>query len=120
MKELAAKHRRFGLPRIYHFLRKEGFRVSWNKAYRIYNENGLQLRKRRRNKTLPVTRVPLAKATRPNEIWSFDFVFDRCEGGRSIKFLTVVDDFTKKSPGILVGRSIGSRDLIAFLDSLPN
>lgn len=120
MKELAAKHRRFGLPKIYHFLRKEGFKMSWNKAYRVYKENGLQIRKRRRQKHLSVTRVPLAKATKPNEIWSFDFVFDRSEDKRSLKFLTVVDDFTKKSPGILAKRSIPSSELISFLDSLPN
>lgn len=120
MKELASKHRRFGLPRIYHFLKKEGFKLSWNKAYRIYKEQGLQLKKRRRQKLLPVVRVPLGQATRPNDIWSFDFVFDRTEQGRALKFLTIVDDFSKKSPGILVGYSIGSRDMILHFNSLLN
>lgn len=108
------------MPRLYHFLKKEGLVKSWNKAYRVYNEQGLQLRKRRRKKLVAITRVPLAKASRPNEIWSFDFVFDRTESGRVLKMLTVVDDYTKKSPGILVQHSITSRDLIQFLDRLPN
>lgn len=120
MKELAGNHRRFGLPRIYLKLKKVGIKLSWNKAYRIYSEQNLQLRKRRRQKLIAVTRVPLDKATKPNEIWSFDFVFDKTERGKVLKFLTVVDDFTKKSPGVLVGHSLVSRDVIDFFNSVKN
>ena len=66
-----------------------------------------------------VTRVPHNKATRPNEIWSFVFVFDRFESNRSLKCLTIVDHCTKRSPGLLVAYSIPSRDMIKFFESLP-
>ena len=45
-------------------------------------------------------------------------MFDRTENGRRIKILTIVDDLTKKSPGLLVDHSIRSRDLITFFESL--
>ena len=66
-----------------------------------------------------VVRVPFEKATTPNEIWSFDFVADRTESGRKLKTLTIVDDCTKKSPGILTEYSITSNDLTDFFDRLP-
>ena len=68
---------------------------------------------------LKVTRTPFAKATEPNEIWSFDFVFDRTESNRRLKTLSIVDDCTKKSPGLLVDYSITSKDVTDHFDSLP-
>lgn len=119
MKELSTKHRRFGLPRIHFLLKREKLVVSKHRSARVYKKLQLQLKHRRRIKQMAVTRVPHTKATTPNEIWSFDFVFDRFESNRSLKCLTVVDDCTKKSPGLLVAYSIPSRDMILFFESLP-
>lgn len=69
---------------------------------------------------LKVTRVKFDQAKKPNEIWSFDFVSDRTEAGRSLKCLTIVDDCTKKSPGILASYSITSDDLTEFMGRLKN
>ncbi len=55
----------------------------------------------------PVGAVPLQGALgAPNQVWSMDFVFDALSTGRRIKCLTVVDDFTKESVGILVEHGI--------------
>lgn len=119
MKELAAKHRRFGLPRIHFLLKREGLVVNKQRTSRVYNKLRLQLKNRKRVKQMAMIRVPHNKATSPNEIWSFDFVFDRFENNRSLKCLTIVDDCTKKSPGLLAQYSIPSRDMINFFESLP-
>lgn len=118
MKELAAKHRRFGLPRIQFLLKKEKMVTNKKRTERIYKKLNLQLKKRRRQKLMAVTRVPHNVAAKPNEIWSFDFVFDRFENGRTLKTLTIVDDFTKKSPGLLSDYGIGSEDMITFFETL--
>ena len=68
---------------------------------------------------LKVTRIPFKKATEPNEIWSFDFVSDRTESKRKLKTLSIVDDCSKKSPGLLVEYSITSKGVTDFFDSLP-
>ena len=120
MKFLAGKHRRFGLPRLHYLLAREGLVVSIHRTERIYNKLGLQLKKRKRGKQMAVTRVPHNKAEKPNDIWSFDFVFDRFESKRSLKILTIVDDCTKKSPGLLSGYGITAADMIVFFESLPN
>lgn len=119
MKELSTKHRRFGLPRIHFLLHREGLVISKHRTARVYNKLRLQIKNRRRIKQMAVIRVPHTKATSPNEIWSFDFVFDRFESNRSLKCLTIVDDCTKRSPGLLAAYSIPARDMINFFNSLP-
>jgi putative transposase len=119
MKFLAAKHRRFGFPRLHFLLRREGAVVSKHRTAKVYKKLCLQIKNRRRLKQMAVIRVPHKKATTPNEIWSFDFVFDRFENNRSLKTLTIVDDCTKRSPGLLVETSITARAMINFFETLP-
>lgn len=119
MKALAARHRRFGLPRIYYFLKQEGSVRSKSRAERVYRSLNLQIKKRKRQKLAPAVRVPFEKAAAPNEIWSFDFMFDYTDTKRKLKILTIVDDCSKKSPGLLAEYSIPSSAMISFFDSLP-
>ena len=118
MKSLVTTHRRFGLPRIYYLLKREGFVKSFSRCARVYRTLGLQIKNRRRKKMLKVTRTPFAKATKPGEIWSFDFVSDRTDTDRKLKTLTIVDDYSKKSPGLLAEYSITSKAMTDFFDSL--
>lgn len=120
MRYFAAKHRRFGLPRLYFLLHKEGLVKSKSRAERVYRSQGLQLSKRKRKKMIPVTRVRFNAAKIPNEIWSFDFVHDRTEAAKKLKCLTIVDDCSKKSPGVLAEYSITSRAVIKYFEGLDN
>lgn len=119
MKELATKHRRYGLPRIHYLLKREKLVRSKSRTERVYRDLGLQLKKRRRKKMLAVVRVPFESATRPNEIWSFDFVHDYVDTDRRLKCLTVVDDCSKRSPGVLADYSITAKAMTEYFDSLP-
>ena len=119
MKELATKHRRFGLPRIHFLLKREKLVRAKSRTERVYRELGLQLKKRRRRKTVPVVRVPFETAKRPNEIWSFDFVHDYVDTDKRLKCLTIVDDCSKRSPGVLVEYSITSKKMTEYFESLP-
>ncbi len=119
MKELCSRHRRFGLPRIFHFLKEEGAVRSKSRAERVYRALNLQIKKRKRQKLAPAVRVPFEKAAAPNEIWSFDFMFDYTDTKRKLKVLTIIDDCSKKCPGLLAEYSIPSSAMIAFFDGLP-
>jgi putative transposase len=55
-------------------------------------------------------------AQRKNECWSMDFVSDELWSGRRLHFLTIVDNFTRESPGIGVGVSCRGTDVIRFLE----
>jgi putative transposase len=120
MNALVTRHRRFGLPRIHYLLKEEGVVVARSRTQRVYRLNNLQIKNRRRKKMLKVTRVPFKKASSPNEIWSFDFVSDRTESKRSLKTLSIVDDFSKKCPGLLVDYSITSKNVTHFFETLAN
>lgn len=120
MKQLAARHKRWGFRKIHHLLWREKLVAkSRSKSERIYKKLRLQLKTRRRQKLPKVVRVPFEPAKRPNEIWSFDFIHDYFETGRKMKCLTIVDDCSKRSPGLLPAYSITAKDLTEFFDSLP-
>ncbi len=78
--ELAAARPRFGYRRLCVLLRREGWAVNQKRVYRIYREEGLEVRtKKRRRKRASHVRLLVPPAQRPNERWSMDFVTDRLE-----------------------------------------
>jgi putative transposase len=87
IRELVHQRRRFGCPRIHLLLRREGQVVNHKRTERIYREEGLSLRKRKRKKTAAMARVILPMPERPNERWSMDFVTDSIVTGRRFRAL---------------------------------
>ncbi len=123
MKDLSVKKVRWGLPRIHSKLKKVGLVVNPKRSARIYKEERLQIRHRKRKKRSRLPRVVRPKATRPNEVWSIDFVHDWLMTNRKLKSLTVIDDFTKESIGILVGHSLTGLQVANFfrlMNQLPD
>jgi len=118
MKELAERHKRFGLPRLHLLLRREGLVVNKKRTERVYREERLMLRRKRPKRKGSMIRVPLEPAFRKNHRWSMDFVHDSLVTGRRIKCLTIVDDFTKELPRIEVGHSISGFHLVRILEEL--
>jgi putative transposase len=53
-----------------------------------------------------------------NQVWSYDFVFDRCANGQQLKCLTVTDEFTKEGLAIDVDGRIRSAHVIEVLSRL--
>lgn len=113
---IAVERRRFGYRRIQWMLEREGIRVNHKKVYRIYQENQLSVRKRRRRDKRQVERIPLIVPPGPNHTWSMDFVFDATAMGHVLKCLTVVDDCTKESIDIAVHRRLNGRAVVEVLD----
>ena len=65
MREIVERKRRYGCPRIYVRLRREGWRVNHKKVERLYREEGLSWRRRARNKATAVPRVVLPLSSQP-------------------------------------------------------
>ena len=114
---LAAERRRFGYRRLYILLRREGYRVNLKRVYRLYRDEGLAVRRRRRRRRV-ARGAPLAGPTRINERWSLDFLLDTLEDGRRVRLLAVVDDFTRTCLAIEVDTSIGGRRVVDVLQRL--
>lgn len=118
LKELAQEKHRYGSPRLQVLLRREGYVINHKKTERIYREEGLSLRLKKRKKVVSVLRVAMAKATGINENWSMDFVFDVLESGRRLKVLTLVDNYSRECLRLEVERSISGVHLTKILDDV--
>ncbi len=117
IREIAEAKRRYGCPRIYIRLRREGWRVNHKKVERLYyRDEGLSLRRRRRKKFAAVPRVALPRPTEPGRCYALDFVHDRLVTGRRYKCLTMTDPCSKEVPVIEVDVSIGGARVCRILD----
>jgi putative transposase len=114
--ELAHVRRRFGYRRIHDLLTREGHAVNHKRVWRLYRENHLAVRKRRKAKRISHGRQPLRKPTAVNQVWSLDFVMDALASGRRIKCLTIVDDFSRECVDIAVDHGIGGEYVTRLLE----
>jgi len=118
MRHWAALKPRWGSPILHDVLRAEGLVVNHKRTERVYREEGLSLRRKRRKKLPAVARVPLPQAAGPNQRWSMDFIHDQLSDGRRFRCLTMVDEFTRQSLAITVDHSIGGAGVVRTLDGL--
>jgi len=116
LRELAAIYPRYGYLRLGDRLRRKGEHHNHKKIYRVYCEEGLQVRKRKKKRARSQPRRPLQTPTMLNERWSMDFVSDYLQDGRRFRILNVLDDFSSESVGIEVGISIPGERVARFLD----
>ena len=92
---------RYGYRRIHVLLWREGWRVNAKRVYRLYTEEGLQLRnKTPKRKVSAKLREDRSPAAAPNEVWAMDCMSDQLFDGRRIRILTIVDAFSRLSPAI--------------------
>lgn len=117
--ELASRKPRWGYRQLTRVLRRApGPRINYKRVQRLYQADGLQVRRRRRKRRATVPRTPLSVPTQPNERWSMDFVRDSLGDGRVFRSLTIVDNCTRESPAIEVDCSIPGERVVAVLDRL--
>jgi putative transposase len=121
MHELVRGQPRFGYRRIAVLLQREGFHANFKRVYRLWRREGLKVpqkpRKRRRLGTSANSCIRHRAAHR-NHVWCWDFIFDRTVNGSSLKWLSVVDEFTRECLVLKVSRSITSVDVIEFFQGL--
>jgi putative transposase len=94
--DLAAARPSFGVKRLHVLLRREGVAINHKKTERLYVEERLQLRPRRRRRRAMLLRQARHAATRPDERWAMDFMHDTLATGRSIRVFTLVDVCTRE------------------------
>jgi len=92
--------------------------VNRKRIERIWREHGLAVRHRRRRRKIRTgAGVPVAAAYR-NHVWTYDLVYDAVASGRTIKVLTVVDEFTRVALAVHGAYSITARTVKAVLADL--
>ena len=118
IREWAEAKRRYGCRRIYLRLRREEWKVNHKKVERIYREERLSLRLRKRRKFAACARVELAKPDQPGKMYAMDFVHDRLAPGRRFKCLTMIDPCSKEVPVIETDFSLNGVRLCRILDRI--
>ena len=96
LRDLAGTRIRYGYRRLTVLLRREGWRVNTKRVYRLYREEALQVRTKKRVKSAAQVRITLPEATFANQRWSMDFVSERLADGRWFRILTIVDQYTRE------------------------
>jgi len=104
---------RFGYRRSAAWLKESLWRVR-----RLWRRLGLNLSRKRPRRRRCGSDMRLPGATRPNSVWSYDFVHDRLANNRAIRLLCVLDEHTRECLAIEVARSLTSQDVILVLSRL--
>jgi putative transposase len=118
--ELAAIKRRYGYRRIQVLLRREGWSVNHKRTYRLYREQGLAVRRRKRKRIGLAERLPLPAPKEPNENWSMDYVADGLIDGRKLRVLAIVDDYSRECLALEVDTSLPGVRVAAVLERLAD
>src|SRR5215472_13427140 len=118
LRALAEERRRWGCPMLYQLIRREGFSVNHKRVERLYREEGLSLRRKRRRKNLSYVRVRLPPAERANQVWALDFVHDSLLSGRRFRALTIIDQWSRECPAIAVNTSLTGARVTRVLEQL--
>jgi len=118
LRTLAQQKPRYGYRRLHVLLRRQGWRINHKWTERVYREEGLALRRKRRRKLAGRLRVPLPAPEGINQRWSMDFVSDSLATGRRFRVLTMVDDFTRECPLLMADSSLTGRKVAVYLERL--
>ena len=115
---LAAEYGRYGYRRITALLQASGWQVGRDRVQRIWRREGLKVPKKQR----PRGRLWFndgscvrLRPEYPHHVWSYDFVHHTTEDGRSLRLMTLVDEFSRQCLAIKGGRRLNSMDVIETL-----
>ena len=118
MRELAGQYPRFGYRMVMPFLARQKHVMGADRASRLWRQAGLQVPRRRPRRRAATSRPRPLPASDVNQVWAYDFIFDSCANGQTLKCLTVIDEFTRECLAIDVAGSIRSARVIEVLTKL--
>jgi putative transposase len=118
LQAIAKKYPRFGYRRALVMLRRQGLKVNHKRVRRLWVQAGLSLPPRRTKKRSARRRTVPTLATHPGHVWTYDFMEDRTIDGRKLRFLTIIDEFSRECMAIEVRRSFPARHVLTVLQRL--
>jgi transposase InsO family protein len=121
LRGISRVHLRWGYRRAHAQLLLEGFDLNRKRTQRIWREEGLRVpskARKRRRVGASTTAADRLSAVRPDHVWALDFQHDATTDGRELKFLNVVDEFTREALAIECARSIDADETVAILKRL--
>lgn len=106
IKDIAYSRIHYGYRRIQVALQRQGLVVNHKRVYRLYCEERLALRRKKPKRRVKAhVRQRAMEINNMNDCWCMDFVADQLFTGETLRILTILDIFTRISPGIGIGFS---------------
>jgi len=119
LREFSRKRPRAGYRMATAAMRRKGWEINPKRVLRVWRSEGLKVPRKRRPKRLrgcSADGSQLLRASRPDQVWSYDFVFDETESGRRLKWLPICDEFTRECVALEVEHRMTAQDVVRVLD----
>jgi transposase InsO family protein len=121
MHELVRVHPRRGYRMVWGMLRLEGWRVNRKRVHRLWRREGFRVpSKQHKKRRLGDSRngIVRRRSEHKDHVWCVDFIHDRDEKNRPLKWLSVVDEYTRECLALEVERSMTAREVAEVLTDL--
>lgn len=118
LSELVERYPRYGFPKLFQVLRRNGFAWNHKRVHRVYCKMGLNIRRKGKRRLPNRNPQPLCVPAEANQTWSVDFMSDSLYDGRTFRTFNVVDDFNREALAIEVDLNLPARRIIRVLDRL--
>jgi putative transposase len=121
---LAGEHPRYGYRRIWAMLRREGWSVNKKAVHRLWRQSGLKLagpravHKPRRPHGQDINGCHLRPSLGKDDVWTWDFVFVRTSDGRSLKWLSLIDEYTRECLSLEARRGMTAEEIREILSEV--
>ena len=119
--QLVKEHPRRGCRYITACLQRAGWRVNYKRVHRLWKQEGFKVpRKRHKKRAVGDSSNACDKRTAlgRNDVWTWDFIHDRTVDGRQLKFLVILDEFTRENLCLDVRRSFTADAVLGVLSEL--
>ena len=119
--ELASTYGRYGYRHITGLLRMEGWEANKKRVEWIWREEGLKVPQRQHRRGRLWLNDGSCIRKRPeyrDHVWSYDFVTDWTQDGRSFRILTIIDEYSRESLATVVKRRFTSMEIMEVLADL--
>lgn len=121
MHELVRRHPRRGYRMICGMLRLEGWRINLKRVYRLWRREGFKVPGKRHKRTRlghSENGIVRCRAGHKDHVWCVDFIHDRDDRDRPLKWLSVVDEYTRECVALEVNRGMTAAGVASVLIDL--
>ena len=121
MHEIVRRHPRYGYRRVWALLRQGGWRINRKRVHRLWRREGFRVpQKQRKKRRLGCSANGIVRR-RPEHIdhvWAWDFIHDRDERGRPLKWFALLDEYTRENLALEVERRMKAVDVLDILSQV--
>jgi transposase InsO family protein len=121
MEKLVQQYPQYGYRMIHGMLINDGWKVGRDRLYRLWRERGYRVRQKqvkKRRMGVSDNGIIRQRASTINDVWCWDFIHDRDERGRVLRWLVIEDEFTREGLAVEARRSFKAQDVLDVLSEL--